>query len=197
MIDSKTSDEVLIELAKNNSEEAFNMLLFRWNGLITMICVSYFKSARKYGVTFHELKSIAQFSVYNGLRFYDKNKSNFKTYLNLIVSQAIIRCIRISENRYYELSSCLSFDENTYDCSIMRLDEVIPDPESSVVKWYNDIESFEYFNSLDEEVLSKRDKTVMYLRASGYTYHEAATKLKLSKTHTDFTLKKIKKIARK
>lgn len=197
MIDSKTPDEILIDLAKNNNEEAFNMLLFRWNGLISMICVRHLKSAKKYGITFQELKNAAQYGIYSSLKYFDKRKSNFKTYLNLVISQAIMRCIKNGEDRFYELSACLSFDDNAYGESPMHLDEIISDPESSVVKWYDDNERFEYFENMDEEILSRKDKTIMYLRASGYTYKEAAKKLKISKANTDFTIKKIKKTMRK
>lgn len=197
MIDSKTSNEKLIELAKNNNEEAFNMLLFKWNGLISMLCVSHLKNASKFGINFQELKGVAQLSLYDCLKYYDKSKSNFKTYLNLIINQKLIKYIKAYEIRYSELSSCLSLDDNAYENSLMQLDEIVADPESSVVKWYNNNERFDYFENIDEEILSKQDKTIMYLRASGYTYHEAAGKLKMTKAHTDFAMKKIKKIVRK
>ena len=197
MIDTKTSNEQLIELSKNNNEEAFSVLLFKWNGLISMLCLNYLKNAAKFGITFQELKSIAQYSVYNSLKYYDKNKSNFKTYLNMIVTQAIIKHIKKSEIRFYELSSCISLDESAYENSLIKFDEIIDDPSTSIVNWYNSNEEFEYFDSIDESILSKEDKTIMYLRASGYTYHEAAKKLKIPKNHTDFTLKKVKKISRK
>ncbi|MCH5180613.1 MAG: hypothetical protein J1F32_05330 [Erysipelotrichales bacterium] len=197
MINNKTANNKLIELAKNNNEEAFNMLLFRWNGVLSMICASYLKSASKFGINFQELKGVAQFSLYNSLKYYDKNKSNFKTYLNLIINQALTKYIKKYEIRYCELLSCLSFDDIVYENSIMQLDEIIGDPESSIVNWYNNNEQFDYFKDLNEEILSKEDKNIIYLKASGYTYHEASEKLKISKTRTDFALKKIKKIMRK
>lgn len=197
MINSKTPDEILIDLAKNNDEEAFNMLLFKWNGVISMLCARNLKSAKKYGITFHELKNAAQYGVYCSLKYFNKSKSNFKTYLNLIVNQAIKKCIKNGEIVFFELSACVSFDENAYDDSLMQLDEVIPDPESSTVEWYINNEQFENFENIDEEDLSKEDKMIMYLKASGYTYKEVAKKLNISKTHTDFILKKIKKTMRK
>lgn len=197
MVNTNTSNDKLIELAKNNNEEAFNMLLFRWNGIITIICVSHLKNASKYGINFQELKGVAQFGLYACLKYYDGSKSKFKTYLNLIINQTISKYIKKHEIHFTELSSCISLDECAYDDSFMKIDEIIDDPDSSIVKWYSENEEFEYFDNLDEEILSKEDKTIMYLRASGYTYHEAADKLKISKSHTDFTLKKIKKISRK
>ena len=197
MINNKTANNKLIELAKDNNEEAFNMLLFRWNGIISMICVSHLKNASRFGINFQELKGVAQFGLYKCLKYYDKNKSNFKTYLNLTINQTLIKYIKKQEIRYCELSAYLSLDDIVYENSLMQLDEVVADPESSIVKWYNDNEQFDFFNDFDEGVLSKEDKTIMYLKASGYTYHEAAEKLKVSKTRTDFTMKKIKKIIQK
>lgn len=197
MINNKTANNKLIELAKDNNEEAFNMLLFRWNGIISMICVSHLKNASRFGINFQELKGVAQFGLYKCLKYYDKNKSNFKTYLNLTINQTLVKYIKKQEIRYCELSAYLSLDDIVYENSLMQLDEVVADPESSIVKWYNDNEQFDFFNDFDEGVLSKEDKTIMYLKASGYTYHEAAEKLKVSKTRTDFTMKKIKKIIQK
>ncbi len=197
MISINTSNDELIELAKHNNEEAFNMLLFKCNGIISMICINYIKRGKKYGITFQELKSVAEYAIFNSLKYFDKTKSNFKTFLNLIINQELAKYVKKIETRFYELSSYLSFEDNVYENSSLEWDEVIGDPGSSIVDWYNTNEKFDYFDGIEEAILSKKDKNIMYLRASGYTYSEAAKKLNTSKSHADFTIKKIKKIVLK
>ena len=76
---SNLSDDELIELIKQNDNEAFNMLLFRYRNLITIVCFSYVKSAKMCGIDITELKSIACICIYKNLKYYVKEKSSIKT----------------------------------------------------------------------------------------------------------------------
>lgn len=196
MINHKTTDEVLIKLVKKNDEEAFNMLLFRWNNLLSLLCVEYARMGKQYGVTFQELKNVAEFSFYNSLKFYDSSKSNLKTYLNLVVKQALYKYVKASEERFIELSQYVNLDNFSFDTHTI-IENIIPDINSSVVNWCVFNDEFESFDQMDEEIISQKDKHLLYLRAAGYSYDESTKLLKTTKSRAGFTLKKIRNVVKK
>lgn len=196
MINHKTSDEVLMKLVKKNNEEAFNMLLFRWDNLLNMLCVEFAKMGRPYGVTFQELKNVAEFSFYNCLKYFNKSKANFKTYLNMVIKQALYKYVKASAQRYMELSQYISLDDFSFDTH-STMENSIADKHSSVVDWCVVNDEFENFLNLDDEVISQRDKHLLYLRAAGYSYEESTKIMNISKSQAGFTLKKIRSVAKK
>lgn len=191
---SNFSDDELIELIKQNDNEAFNMLLFRYKNLITIVCFSYAKSAKMCGIDLTELKSIACICIYKNLKYYVKEKSSIKTFLNMVINQGLTKFVSEAIEHYRLLETYINLDENVFEDSSLKYEEVIPDHDTSITKWIENNERFDSFNEIDEEYLSKKDKMVLMLKASGYTYAEIADKLNIAVTQPDVSIKKIKKI---
>ncbi|MCI6358262.1 MAG: hypothetical protein MR766_06560 [Erysipelotrichaceae bacterium] len=191
---SNLSDDELIELIKQNDNEAFNMLLFRYRNLITIVCFSYVKSAKMCGIDITELKSIACICIYKNLKYYVKEKSSIKTFLNMVINQGLTKFVSEAIEHYRLLETYINLDENVFEDSSLKYEEVIPDHDTSITNWIDNNERFDSFNEIDEEYLSKKEKMVLLLKAVGYTYAEIADKLNIAITQPDVSIKKIKKI---
>ena len=112
---SNFSDDELIELIKQNDNEAFNMLLFRYKNLITIVCFSYAKSAKMCGIDLTELKSIACICIYKNLKYYVKEKSSIKTFLNMVINQGLTKFVSEAIEHYRLLETYINLDENVFE----------------------------------------------------------------------------------
>lgn len=115
-------DEELIFFIGVNSEEAFNILLKRYEQKINAIAVHYFRSFPNSGITVDELKSVACESLLTAAKKYDLNgAASFYSYWKTIVNNAI--------SKYLTKNSYTSKKQSNI---VFSLDEVIDGSHASI-----------------------------------------------------------------
>jgi len=186
----------LIVLAKQGNEEAMNMLLFKYDAFLNLLCISYLKNQRHLGIEFAELKNIARISMFASLKYYDCEKSDLRTFLNLTISQDIRKYIASCVRRYAQMKASIFFEDNPYSDDNMTYEEIISDENTSVKKWQDNKDRFETFCEMEGKYISKKEKDIMLLRAIGYRHGEIVEKLNITKSKADLAVKKIRKIAK-
>ncbi len=189
-------EQNLINLAKQGDEEAMNMLLFKYDAFLNLLCVSYLKNQRYLKIEFAELKNIARISMFTSLKYYDQTKSDLRTFLNLTISQDIRRYIAGCVKRYTQMKASIFFEDNPYSDDNMTYEEIISDENTSVKKWKDNKDKFETFCEMEGKYISKKEKDIMLLRAGGYRHGEIVDKLNITKSKADLAVKKVRKIAK-
>ena len=112
----------------------------------------------------------------------------------MVINQGLTKFVSEAIEHYRLLETYINLDENVFEDSSLKYEEVIPDHDTSITNWIDNNERFDSFNEIDEEYLSKKEKMVLLLKAVGYTYAEIADKLNIAITQPDVSIKKIKKI---
>lgn len=193
-IDKNTTSEKLIKLASEGNEEALNMLLFRYNGLLTLICLNVLTKTRDVSVSLHDLMSTATIGLNRSLKYYDKNKSSVKTYINLVVKQELSKYIADLRRKIEYLEFSLNLDEPVFEEGDVFYHDLIEDKYSSIKDKCMQDEEFETFYETDDGYLSQKEKDAILLKAAGFTHKEIAKKMKTKETINDVALRKVRSI---
>ena len=82
-----TSDQELVKLAQSGDKEAVEKLLEKYDTLLTTICLNHMTKCCAYGIEFLEVKNIARIALFSFLRYYEANRSKFRTFVSLVVNQ--------------------------------------------------------------------------------------------------------------
>lgn len=190
---NKLEELKLVELAKQGNQEAMSALLENYDALLTLIVINKMANICAKGIEYFELKNIARIAVFSFLKYYDENRSSFRTFISLIVNQEVKKYIVDFIKRQNELKQCLFLDEQPFEESDITNDDLVPSDEKSPSQWYELNEQYDEFKEIDEEYLSKKEKAALLLKAAGYKYSEISEIIDTKESAVDIALKKFKK----
>ncbi len=190
---NKLEELKLVELAKHGNQEAMSALLENYDALLTFIVINQLAHICAQGIEYFELKNIARIAVFSFLKYYDENRSSFRTFISLIVNQEVKKYIVDFIKRQNELKQCLFLDEQPFEESDITNDDLVPSDEKSPSQWYELNEQYDEFKEIDEEYLSKKEKAALLLKAAGYKYSEISEIINTKESAVDIALKKFKK----
>ena len=190
---NKLEELKLVELAKQGNQEAMSALLEKYDALLTLIVINHMANICAKGIEYFELKNIARIAVFSFLKYYDENRSSFRTFISLIVNQEVKKHIVDFIKRQNELKQCLFLDEKPFEESDITNDDLVPSDEKSPSQWYELNEQYDEFKEIDEEYLSKKEKAALLLKAAGYKYSEISEIINTKESSVDIALKKFKK----
>jgi len=166
-------EKELIELAKNNNEQAISILINKYKPLIVKI-------SNKYKINGYDKEDIIQeciFSLYIAIRDYNFNsKLSFKTFLYFIIKKRIYSIIRNS-NRQKRIKDFIELKENI---NLIEDNKVL-----------EKIENKEVIEKVKDK-LSELESKVLELYLDNYTINEIAKILNLNLKTIDNTHKRIK-----
>jgi len=127
------------------------------------------------------------FKVYKAFDKFDNSKSSANTYFNRVIDRVIIDCIRkVSTMQKYVSNSALDYTSNEYLDNVLYADQ--SNEKSTLVQKYCNntlntstgvVEVKELLIDL-QNVLTDRQRSILKLRYSGYTFHDIAKKLGVS-----------------
>lgn len=190
---NKLEELKLVELAKQGNQEAMSALLENYDALLTLIVINQMANICAKGIEYFELKNIARIAVFSFLKYYDEDRSSFRTFISLIVNQEVKKYIVDFIKRQNELKQCLFLDEQPFEESDITNDDLVPSDEKSPSQWYELNEQYDEFKEIDEEYLSKKEKAALLLKAAGYKYSEISKIINTKESAVDIALKKFKK----
>lgn len=194
---NKNDNQDLIKRAQKGDEEAVNMLLFKYDSFLTMLCYICIKKQKNICIEFSELKHIARIALFVGLKTYDYTKSTFKTFMSVIVCREINKYIMEYTKRNNELKKYIYFEDSPYNQESFSYEDLISGNDDSVTKWYENNEDFDAFCDVDEKYFSKQEKEIIMLKSAGYSHLEISRLLNISNKTSDRAIKKMKKMSNK
>lgn len=189
----KLEESKLVELAKQGNQEAISALLEKYDALLTLIVINQMAKICAKGIEYFELKNIARIAVFSFLKYYDENRSSFRTFISLVVNQEVKKHIVDFVKRQNELKQCLFLDDKPFEESDITNDDLVPSDEKSPSQWYELNEKYDEFKEIDEEYLSQKEKAALLLKAAGYKYSEISDIINTKESSVDIALKKFKK----
>lgn len=192
-LDSLT-DEHLVSLSKCKNENALEILLNRYRGLVhSKVNTYYLVGAEK-----DDIIQEGMIGLYKAVMDYDeKGSAAFKTFAGICITRQIITAIKTANRKkHIPLNNYISFDKKVYGVKDERtLIEVFPeehhisDPEQIVI----DRENYDGFEYRLNRTLSKLELKVLAFYLEGMTYQEISELINKDIKSVDNALQRIKK----
>lgn len=174
---SRQDDEELIKEFRGGSEQAFEIIVSRYLGLIS-------SAAKKYRGLWSDTDDSdmiqeGMVALLSACRSYDSSKGmSFKNYLMLCV-----------ENRYRSILRSARRKSSVPTAKIISIEdeqEVAVDPtETSLPEFVETMEYIDDLHRILKDSLSELEYKVAILHLSGYTYREISEKLNVSQKTVD------------
>lgn len=187
MNDKYYNDDELVYMIGENSEEALNILIKKYEPLIINLARQYVKTVPFYSVDIDDLVQEGRIAVLVALRKYNsKNNFLFYTFLAICIKRSFSNYIRPFLTKKAINQLCV-YDYEEFpiaDDSLELVDIVIDDDLVGMI--------IDFKNSL-----SFLEAQVFELRFNSFTYAEIGTLLDISVKRVSYMLSKVKKDLRK
>ena len=192
------TDEQLIELVHENSEEAKTMLFNKYKDKIDFLIRKYSTIAKNLGVDITDLNQEALVGFTDAILNYNSNKdATLSTFICLCVQRKIKKaCIKASNNKHRTINDALSL-EYFYDDIDASLKELIEDNNSDPLNKIEEQETYEELLSEIKASLTSAEDEVFDLLIMGLNYRDIAEILEKENKQIDNAIQRIKMKIRK
>ena len=198
MTNNGYTDEQLIELVHENSEEAKTMLFNKYKDKIDFLIRKYSTIAKNLGVDITDLNQEALVGFTDAILNYNSNKdATLSTFICLCVERKIKKaCIKASNNKHRTINDALSL-EYFYDDIDASLKELIEDNNSDPLNKIEEQETYEELLSEIKASLTSAEDEVFDLLIMGLNYRDIAEILEKENKQIDNAIQRIKMKIRK
>ncbi len=172
------SDEELVKLYKNGSQDAFTELYSRYKSIVKFHCRKFFWI----GTEIEDVIQEGTKGLFNAVQTYKEEVASFKTYASLCIKTAVLTAIK-----KYNANNTSKLDNISLQ-SLEGFVHLVTTPEEFVL----DKESDNEILSKIYKDLSKREKEVLKLYLEGLNYIEIAEKLSIEVKAVDNALVRAK-----
>ena len=177
---SLVKDEEIVELCKENNDEAFSVLAGRYTDVAGIVASCFTDTELERADLIQEAMLAFIGAVYS---FNDSKGCSFKTYASRCMRNRIITVLRgLSSKKRIPYFLTVSFEENPELISA-------PSPEES----FASRNSAEYIHTVIENSLTERERKVFSLFLTGYSYEEIAVRIGVTPKAVDSTLQRARK----
>ena len=184
------SDEQLQLLAKNNDEDATNLLFSRYKNRVNSIARSFFLV----GGDIEDIVQEGMIGLYKAIQSYSADKkASFKTFASVCIKHQIQNEVKkASSEKNKVLSAAIPlFEQVDFDdeekSEVMLMSD-LPTPDDKVIADENANE----LNSQINKNLSHLEKKILSLYLRGYNYNEISQLGQVNKKSIDNALTRIK-----
>lgn len=193
---SKLSDEQILKRYKSGDEKALDFLLSKYKLLASKIARSYFLI----GAEGEDILQEAMLGLYSACRTYDEAYSSFKSFATLCITRSIQTAVKKAnrlKNKLLNESLTLNNqgavvmegkDEDDEEISLY-IPSGILDPEDIMLQEERKVELNEAINNN----LSVKEKRVLQLYLSGYSYFEIAKRINITTKAVDNAIARTKR----
>lgn len=171
---SDLSDNELISLIRNGSEKAFNLLILRYTGTVSLLSKKYFSSSLTEDDWFQE----GMIGLLDAVRTFDSDgKAAFSTYACVCIRNRLNSSLKKANNSgNTPLNGSISFHDDFVPAAIS--------PEEDYIK----NENYRFFTASFLSRLSKTEQQVIRYYLVGFSYSETAKNLGISEKSVDNAL---------
>lgn len=193
MVISNYSDEQLIELVHENSEEAKSQLFERYKDKIDFLIKKYIIVAKNLGVDIPDLNQEALVGFTDAILNYNPNKdASVSTFICLCVERKIKKaCIKAGTLKHKAMKDTLSL-EYFYDDIDASLKELIEDNDSDPLMKMTEEEEYEELLNKIKDALTPAEEQVFDLLITGLNYRDIAEILDKELKQIDNAIQRIK-----
>lgn len=187
------NDYELVYEIRENSEDAYNILITKYTTLIHKIAYEYFRKYKSFKVEYEDLIQEGHVGLYQALNDYDERSCLFYTYATICIKREIERFIKtFIRNKHMVLNNAISFSTPLDTNGELLLEDYISvgrDVEDIVIgdMNYNSIMNLKYDMSFEMAA-------VFELKANKFTILEISVLLDMPRRRVERYLLKIKKI---
>ncbi len=187
------NDYELVYEIRENSEDAYNILITKYTTLIHKIAYEYFRKYKSFKVEYEDLIQEGHVGLYQALNDYDERSCLFYTYATICIKREIERFIKtFIRNKHMVLNNAISFSTPLDTNGELLLEDYISigrDVEDIVIgdMNYNSIMNLKYDMSFEMAA-------VFELKANKFTILEISVLLDMPRRKVERYLLKIKKI---
>lgn len=192
------SDSELMNLIKEESEEAKDLLFDKYQYIIKIIIKKYVSASKKYNVEYNDLYQEALLGYSDAINRYNDESSSLPTFITLCVDrrlQVVIRKASTLKNKVINDSLSLEHIYDNYEQSLM--DILSDDNKNNPLYNLENDERCQNLIARINEVLSPSEKEVFALMLENYNYMEIAQILEKQPKQIDNTIQRIKSKAKK
>ena len=192
-MESNYTDEQLIELVHENSEEAKSVLYERNKFKIEYFLKKYSIAAKSLGIDLKDLKQEAMVAFTDAILNYNPSKdASLTTFICLCVERRIKKCcIKAGRIKNQAMKDTLSLEYN-YEDSDATLKELIEDEGSDpLIKMTEEEQYIELVTNIKNS-LTNFESEVYELLTSGMNYRDIAVILDKEPKQIDNTIQRIK-----
>lgn len=190
---SNYTDEQLIELVHENSEEAKTILFERYKDKIDYLIKKYIIVAKTLGIDVKDLNQEALVGFTDAiLNFIPNKEASLPTYICVCVERKIKKvCIKASTSKHQAMKDTLSLDY-TYDDINTPLKELIEDVDSDPLTKITEQERYDELLEMIRKSLTDNESAVFELMILGLTYKDIAEVLDKEPKQIDNAIQRIK-----
>lgn len=187
------NDYELVYEIRENSEDAYNILITKYTTLIHKIAYEYFRKYKSFKVEYEDLIQEGHVGLYQALNDYDERSCLFYTYATICIKREIERFIKaFIRNKHMVLNNAISFSTPLDTNGELLLEDYISigrDVEDIVIgdMNYNSIMNLKYDMSFEMAA-------VFELKANKFTIIEISVLLDMPRRRVERYLLKIKKM---
>lgn len=187
------SDEKLVQLSAEGSQQAAEILIERYRGLVKTKAHAYFMV----GADTDDMIQEGMIGLFKAMKTYDMNKdSSFRTFAEICIKGQMVSAVKAStRQKHIPLNSSVSFDRPVYDedsdkegYDVMEVDNG-QNPEEIYIKE----EELQDMRDKIELLLSDFERRVIKLYLSGYSYQKIAAIVGKSEKSIDNALQRLKR----
>lgn len=190
---SEYTDEQLIDLVHENSEDAKSVLFDRYKDKIDYLIRKYIVVAKTLGIDIKDLNQEALVGFTDAILNYIPGKeASLSTYICLCVERKIKKaCIKASTSKHQAMKDTLSLDY-TYDDINIPLKELIEDVDSDPLIKITEKERYEELLEKIRASLTDNELPVFELMILGLGYKDIAEVLDKESKQIDNAIQRIK-----
>lgn len=190
---SEYTDEQLIDLVHENSEDAKSVLFDRYKDKIDYLIRKYTIVAKTLGIDIKDLNQEALVGFTDAILNYIPGKeASLSTYICLCVERKIKKaCIKASTSKHQAMKDTLSLDY-TYDDINIPLKELIEDVDSDPLIKITEQERYEELLEKIRASLTDNELPVFELMILGLGYKDIAEVLDKESKQIDNAIQRIK-----
>lgn len=190
---SEYTDEQLIELVHENSEDAKSILFNRYKDKIDYLIKKYSIVAKTLGIDIKDLNQEALVGFTDAiLNYIPQKEASLSTYICVCVERKIKKaCIKASTNKHQAMKDALSLDY-TYNDINTPLKELIEDVDSDPLTKITEQEQYEELLEMIRNSLTDNEVSVFELMQLGIGYKDIATLLDKEPKQIDNAIQRIK-----
>ena len=186
-------DELLVKMAKEGRQDAYDQLVRRYRRFIRVKSSSYFLL----GGDADDLMSEGMMGLYKAIRDYKvEREASFRGFAELCITRQIITAVKTAtRNKHMPLNQSVSFSQSTAGGETeMTLEDVLPGPE--VRDPSVQVIASEELDSLVgclTSVLSDLESRVLALYLDGHPYEEIGEQVECDAKTVDNALQRVKR----
>lgn len=192
-------DNELVFLAKENNEDAKDLVVEKYKYIVDIIIKKYYTITNILGIEINDLYQEAYIGLIDGINNYDENKdANVSTFISICVERRIVNYIKKAGRIKNKIISDAWSLEHNYEQFSQPLMYIIGDNNENN-PLYNTIKEEDYneLSELIKENLSDSEFEVYSLMINGLNYKDIATLLEKNPKQIDNSIQRIKSKVKK